>query len=182
MAVHATRRRQSGRFRQFIYLALVGVLALLPAFGAALGAAGSTPRGVSAAGSPAGFTDKDFDGIDDTLEQQLAETFAPVIFIEPDESNYPVNVEWFLQRAHLQYHEDCTGDDDEDVPGANPVGSQQGLLGPQPGVFWTHGASFGAGHPDAHCGQDDTGYSHPQHRQITTVATDPDGQVSAGAQ
>ncbi|MGN6358919.1 MAG: FIMAH domain-containing protein [Thermomicrobiales bacterium] len=182
MAIQATQRRQFSGLRHYLYLALVGVLALLPAFGAALGAAGSSPRGVSAAGAPAGFTDNDFDGIDDTLEQQLAETFAPVIYIEPDESNYPVNVEWFLQRAHLQYHEDCTGDDDEDVPGANPVGSQQGLLGPQPGVFWTHGASFGAGHPDAHCGQDDTGYSHPPHRQITTVATDPDGQVSAGAQ
>jgi probable HAF family extracellular repeat protein len=113
--------------------------------------------------------DNDGDGIDDNLEQRLANKFAPVIFIEPDESNYPVNVEWFLSRARLQYHEDCTIDVDEDVAG--PGLTQNTLLGPTPGYVWQDGP---------YCGQDDTGYSHPPHRDITTIATDPDGQFEAG--
>jgi hypothetical protein len=112
--------------------------------------------------------DADHDGINDDLEQKLAERFAPVIYIEPDESNYPVNVEWFLDRARLQYHEDCAIDRD-DNRGTFPIGAQ--LLGPS-GAFW-------AGGPN--CGEDDTGYRHPPHRQLTTVATDPDGQFSVGA-
>jgi len=116
---------------------------------------------------PSAFTDADHDGIDDDLEQELANRFAPVILIESDESNYPVNVEWFLQRAHLQYHEDCSGDIDDDI-GPNPLVTQQNLIGPP----WS---------ASAHCGENDTGYSHPPHRDITTIASDPDGQVSAGA-
>src|SRR5262245_2632654 len=58
--------------------------------------------------------DDDHDGINEALEQKLAERFAPVIYIEPDESNYPVNVDWFLDRARLQYHEDCAIDRDGD--------------------------------------------------------------------
>jgi len=118
--------------------------------------------------------DRDHDGIDDNFEQNLADRFAPVIYIEPDESNYPVNVEWFLARGRLEYHEDCgffQGGDVDEVRIA-PIGTQANLLGPGPGFVW-------AGGP--YCGEDDTGYSHPPHRQLTTVATDPDGQVSAGA-
>jgi hypothetical protein len=135
-----------------------------------------TLLGGSMADDAPAFTDNDHDSIDDTLEQRLANTFAPVIIIEPDESNYPVNVEWFLQRARLQYHEDCTSDVDEDI-GPNPLNAQANLIG----APWTHGASFGADHPDAHCGEDDTGYSHPPHRRMTTIAADPVGQVSDGA-
>jgi hypothetical protein len=131
-----------------------------------LGTTALTPR-AAAGPPPSSFTDADHDGIDDSLEQQLADEFAPVILIESDESNYPVNVEWFLQRAHLQYHEDCTGDIDDDL-GPNPLGTQTNLIGPP----WS---------ASAHCGEDDTGYSHPPHRDITTIATDPDGQVSDGA-
>ena len=134
---------------------------------AACGAGAMVVPAPAAADQPSSFIDADHDGIDDSLEQQLADKFAPVILIESDESNYPVNVEWFLQRAHLQYHEDCTSDIDNDL-GPNPLGTQANLIGPP----W--GAS-------AHCGQDDTGYSHPPHRDITTIATDPDGQVSDGA-
>jgi hypothetical protein len=112
--------------------------------------------------------DADHDGINEDLEQKLAERFAPLIYIEPDESNYPVNVDWFLDRARLQYHEDCARDRDSNR-GPFPIGAQ--LLGPA-GAFW-------AGGPN--CGEDDTGYSHPPHRQLTTVATDPDGQFSVGA-
>jgi len=114
--------------------------------------------------------DDDHDGIDDALEQKLAERFAPIVFIEPDESNYPVNVDWFLARARLQYHEDCTSDTDDDI-GPNPIGSQELLLGPT-GAHW-------AGGPN--CGEDDTGYSHPPHHRLTTVSRDPDGLYSVGS-
>jgi hypothetical protein len=149
---------------------LLAVMVAMPATGRA---AVADTAGVALVGasSPVGFVDNDFDGIDDALEQQLADRFAPVLLIESDESNYPVNVEWFLQRARLQYHEDCGvfdgGDVDDDV-GPNPIATQDNLIG---SPWLAH----------AHCGQDDTGYRHPPHRDITTIAADPDGQVSAGA-
>src|SRR5262245_47276283 len=70
------------------------------------------PHGQAPATAPTTPVDADRDGINEALEQTLAERYAPVIYIEPDESNYPVNVEWFLDRANLQYHEDCTDDVD----------------------------------------------------------------------
>lgn len=115
---------------------------------------------------PGRFVDKDGDGLDDQTEQELANRFAPIVLLEFDESNYPVNVEWFLERAHLQYHEDCTSDKDINI-GPRPLLTQQALLGPP----YTE---------EAWCGMGDTGYSHPPHRRISTVATDPDGQISAG--
>jgi hypothetical protein len=112
--------------------------------------------------------DDDHDGINEALEQTLAERFAPVIYIEPDESNYPVNVDWFLSRAKLQYHEDCAIDRDGDR-GPFPIGKQ--LLGPDELTLW-------AGGPN--CGSGNNTYQHPRHRQLTTIATDPDGQFAAG--
>src|SRR5262249_12576349 len=45
---------------------------------------------------------------------------------------------------------------------------------------WVGGrGALWAGGPN--CGEDDTGYSHPPHRQLTTIAADPDGQFSVGA-
>jgi hypothetical protein len=126
----------------------------------------SQPLLAAAPGAP---PDLDHDGISDALEQRLAEQFAPLIYIEPDESNYPVNVDWFLDKAQLQYHEDCTLDVEYDV-GPYPVGSE--LMGPDSAHYW-------AGGPN--CGTDDTGYSHPPHRRLVTVAKDPDGQFSLGA-
>ena len=117
--------------------------------------------------TPGVVVDNDHDGVDDNLEQKLAEKYAPIIFIEPDESNYPVNVEWFLARAHLEYHEDCFPGDVDDRIGPDPIGNQSNLIGPP----W-------AGGPN--CGEDNEGFDHPPHRQLTTIATDPDGQVSAG--
>lgn len=71
---------------------------------------------------PAERRDDDHDGIDDALEQFLAERYAPVIYLEPGESNYPVSVEWMLKRNHLVYFEDCFGDENEAVPDApNPL-------------------------------------------------------------
>ena len=113
--------------RVAVMLALAAVLTV---------AAGAVATARAAAADVAAFVDGDHDGIDDGLEQTLANRYAPVILVEADESNYPVNVEWFLARAHLQYHEDCTGDDDEDLPEMTVVGSQQNVLGPS----WTHGA------------------------------------------
>src|SRR5262245_7657706 len=75
----------------------------------------SSPALVTPKAAPAVPADNDHDGINDDLEQRLAELYAPVIYIEPDESNYPVNVDWFLARAHMQYHEDCAFDVDDDV-------------------------------------------------------------------
>jgi hypothetical protein len=128
------------------------------------GAHAASPCSVPTAGV---VVDNDCDGIDDHLEQQLANRFAPVILIESDESNYPVNVEWFLQRARMEYHEDCTGDIDDPI-GPDPLVTQANLIGPP----WS---------ASAHCGEDDTGYGSPPHRDITTIAADPDGQISDGA-
>src|SRR5262249_57938332 len=130
----------------------------------------NAPTQAPAVAQPVAPADDDRDGINEALEQLLAERFAPLIYIEPDESNYPVNVDWFLDRARLQYHEDCFlhGDVDDDV-GPFPIGRQ--LLGPNLFAFWGGGPN---------CGSGDHGYTHPPHRLLTTVATDPDGQFSAG--
>src|SRR5262245_16600620 len=78
--------------------------------------------------------DEDEDGIDDALEQLLAERYAPVMIMEPGEENYPVNVDWHVARATLLYHEDCgflpcIGDIDEVVPPApSPLGPQAELV------------------------------------------------------
>src|SRR5690348_5716674 len=76
--------------------------------------------------------DDDHDGIDDALEQLLAERYAPVIYIEPGESNYPVNVDWILQRGYLWYGEQgCTPDENERLPDiSGTIGTQAQLLGP----------------------------------------------------
>jgi len=126
------------------------------------------------------FIDEDGDGIDDNLEQHLANKFAPVVIIESDESNYPVNVDWFLARARLQYHEDCginldclssqITDVNNDIAG--PGLTQYTLLGPNTSHVWADGE---------YCSWCDTGYSHPPHHPLTTIATDPDGQWSVGS-
>ncbi len=116
--------------------------------------------------SPAvGSGDHDGDGIDDGLEQMLAERYAPVIFIHPHESNYPVNVDWFLAHAHLEYFEDCFPDVDETDPAApNPLGNQDALVGSP----WAHPDDWGPGHPERHCGD------APDHRRITATEPDPE--------
>ena len=50
--------------------------------------------------------DIDNDGIDDVLEQMLAETFSPVIKFHPDEKFYPTSVESFLNASNLMYYHD----------------------------------------------------------------------------
>jgi hypothetical protein len=48
------------------------------------------------------IVDLDHDGIDDQLEDTLAERFAPVVHHERSETNFPVNVEWLLARTSLR--------------------------------------------------------------------------------
>ena len=129
------------------------------------------PADAARAQTPGVLTDDDHDGIDDALEQRLAERFAPVVFIEPRESNYPVNVDWLLQRTHLEYHENCCrgllcGDVDEGV-GPSRLRTQADLIGPP----WQRAPN---------CGEDDDEYGAPAHRPVTTTAADPDGLVAAG--
>jgi len=112
--------------------------------------------------------DADHDGLGDTLEQHLAETHAPVILLEPNESNYPCSVEWYLERAGLAFHEDCFPDEEEVLLGT--VGAQAALIGPP----WAHPDHFGPEHPERHCGD------WPHHRRITTIEPDPEGEGETG--
>jgi hypothetical protein len=73
------------------------------------------------------FLDQDGDGIDDYLEQYLANRYAPVIYITADEPNYPVNVDWFVKYADLYYCDHCTLLPDHN-PIATPVGTQSNLF------------------------------------------------------
>jgi GDSL-like lipase/acylhydrolase family protein len=57
--------------------------------------------------APISLVDNDEDGIPDELEQQLAIKYAPDVLFAPNEPNFPVNVEWFLQRSDLSYEEKC---------------------------------------------------------------------------
>jgi hypothetical protein len=50
--------------------------------------------------------DLDHDGIDDQLEDALAERFAPVVHHQRSETNFPVNVEWLLARTSLREIDD----------------------------------------------------------------------------
>jgi hypothetical protein len=76
------------------------------------------------------FIDHDGDGIDDNLEQYLANLYAPVIYIIYDEPNYPVNVDWFLENADLYYCDHCTL-----LPNHNPIATPVGT--PQWNLFRT---------------------------------------------
>jgi hypothetical protein len=178
------------RRRALYALALLVALSLT---GRGLGfSAGLLPlAGASSMCAPATVAnDNDCDGLSDPLEQALAERFAPAIYIEPDESNYPVNVDWMLQHDVLAYHEDCGhgvlgGDVNEPVPffwdgisGDSPtmIDNQARLLQQQEGApLWAHPASWGADHPARHCDED-----NPQHGPIAVTAPDPDGEGATG--
>jgi hypothetical protein len=45
--------------------------------------------------------DADLDGLDDELEDQLAERFAPIVYHGARESSFPVSVDWWLAHTHL---------------------------------------------------------------------------------
>jgi len=113
--------------------------------------------------------DNDNDGIDDSLEQFLAEKYAPVIYIEPNESNYPVNVDWILERAYLLYNEDCFPDYVEFY--LNPIPDQPSLIGDQASLI---------GPPHTNVGHHCSDANDPQHRPISTIAADPQGEGPTG--
>lgn len=50
--------------------------------------------------------DLDHDGLPDSLEQELAERYAPIIFHDPDEPNLPTNVEIFLPQTELWFYDE----------------------------------------------------------------------------
>src|SRR5215216_758318 len=59
---------------------------------------------ISSPASSLSAVDVDADGITDTCEQSLAEKFAPIIYHSSDESNFPTNVDWFLNRTELWFY------------------------------------------------------------------------------
>jgi hypothetical protein len=58
---------------------------------------------------PAGFLDRDGDGLDDRLEDALLQRYAPVVLLHPDEPALPASAGWILARAQLQ-----------EAPGSSP--------------------------------------------------------------
>lgn len=65
----------------------------------------------SVAGQSVGGTDMDHDGIGDTLEQTLAEKFAPVIYHDKDERHLPTNVDQFLKCTKLYFYDNACSPD-----------------------------------------------------------------------
>ena len=119
--------------------------------------------------------DADHDGIDDRLEQSLAETYAPVIFMEPDESNYPVNVDWILRQNQLWYSEQgLTPDQSKSIGGL--VNTQDNLLRDVDGSgnSWIHPGSFGSNEPLSLDGFFTTG-NGDSAKPLSTTEPLPDG-------
>jgi len=50
--------------------------------------------------------DEDKDNLDDRVEQQLAERYAPIIYHSSAETNFPTNVDWFLSKTSLMFYDD----------------------------------------------------------------------------
>ena len=73
--------------------------------------AGSPPPLLDCGPGTASRTDLDGDGIVDSCEEFLAQTFAPIVFHSSDETNLPTNVNWFLPHTSLWFFNDaCTPD------------------------------------------------------------------------
>ncbi len=53
--------------------------------------------------------DLDGDHLDDALEDDLAERFAPIVFHGERETTFPTSVDWWLERAHLSVVGDGSG-------------------------------------------------------------------------
>ena len=121
---------------------LAGALVAPAAHAVSEPAAGAGPRAAPASLTlPAARVDNDHDGIDDNLEQYLANQYAPVIYMPIVEPNYPVNVDWFLRYGSLEYDEAIWPMDRtiSAVPGADsPLVSQEELIGPP----WVHGSQY----------------------------------------
>ncbi|MFH1032765.1 MAG: Vps62-related protein [Chloroflexota bacterium] len=48
--------------------------------------------------------DADSDGIKDSIENQLIESFVPIVKFHPQEQYLPANVPWYLSRARMRYN------------------------------------------------------------------------------
>ena len=79
--------------------------------------------------------DADGDGLADACEQVLAERFAPIVYHSSDETNFPTNVDRFLERTTLAFFDDACSPDHVSVVRAAPT--QAELVDAQ------HGASCG---------------------------------------
>jgi hypothetical protein len=64
------------------------------------------PADLEAACCSTDALDADEDGVADACENAAAERFAPILFHSADESNFPTNVDWMLQRTTLAYYDD----------------------------------------------------------------------------
>jgi hypothetical protein len=71
------------------------------------GADGRPMAGASVPGRP--DTDRDADGLDDALEDALAERFAPIVYHGENETTFPVSVDWWLARTHLSLTDPAAG-------------------------------------------------------------------------
>jgi len=165
--------------KQFVYFNLGGPDGL-----GIIGADGSNPRTIVndmsvlspswGGGAPAPPADADHDGVPDKVELALAEQYAPVLFLEPSESNYPVNVDWLMQRMHLTYREDgCTPDKIRSL-NDGPVGNQQALIGHSVAQPWAHPDDFSGDHTSICLLGSDKAV------RLTTVDGFPDGSNGNG--
>jgi hypothetical protein len=58
-----------------------------------------------------GEIDLDKDGISDNCEDKLAGIYAPIIYHSSDESNFPTNVDKFLEKTSLWFYDDSCNPD-----------------------------------------------------------------------
>ena len=117
--------------------------------------------------SPPQLPDDDKDGIPDRCEQVLAERFAPIVYHSTDESNFPVNVNWFLPKTSLWFYDD----------GCTPDLKRQILQAPAQGQLLGH--SFGPS-----CGSGDTVRSdatRSKSKQRTFFLADVADQFRSGS-
>jgi len=135
---------------------------------------GSSARRTSGAEStsasiPPVTVDVDHDGLDDNFENRLANAYAPVLFFDAQESNFPMNVVSLTTQMQLQHREDgCAPDHTSEL-----MSHTGNLLGPAPGRYWTFPNDFTDVGPRLNC-QDD------KRTSLSTVESLPDGPNGDG--
>jgi hypothetical protein len=71
---------------------------------------------IASACADAAATDDDHDGLPDACEALLADRFAPVVIHSTDESNFPTNVDDFLEETVLAFRDDGCDAASEAIP------------------------------------------------------------------
>ncbi len=61
--------------------------------------------------APATGVDYDRDGIYDNIEEELAQRFAPVVKLHPDDNYRPANIIWYLPRVRMCFNVNLRPDD-----------------------------------------------------------------------